>query len=74
GYEVSCCPDAGQIGGYAREVRPQLMFGVPRVWEKIHSRVTAALEALLGRAVEVERRGSLSELGEGKPRRYVSRA
>ena len=38
------------------------------------ARVTAALEALLGRTVEVQRRGSLSDLGEGKPRRYVSRA
>jgi len=38
------------------------------------ARVTAALDALLGRTVEVQRRGSLSELGEGKPRRYVSHA
>lgn len=45
GYEISCCPDPGQIADYAREVQPQLMFGVPRVWEKIHARVTAALSA-----------------------------
>ena len=45
GYEVTCCPDPGQIADFAREVKPQIMFGVPRVWEKIHSRVTAALSA-----------------------------
>jgi long-chain acyl-CoA synthetase len=45
GYEISCCPDPGLIADYAREVQPQLMFGVPRVWEKIHARVTAALSA-----------------------------
>ncbi len=45
GYEVSMCPDAGQIGAYAREVKPQIMFGVPRVWEKIHAGVQAALSA-----------------------------
>jgi long-chain acyl-CoA synthetase len=45
GYEVSCCPDPGQIADYCRDVRPQIMFGVPRVWEKIHSRVLAAISA-----------------------------
>jgi long-chain acyl-CoA synthetase len=45
GYEVTDCPDAGQIAAYAREVRPQIIFGVPRVWEKIHAGVQAALGA-----------------------------
>ncbi len=45
GYEVTSCPDPGQIAAYAREVRPQIMFGVPRVWEKIHAGVQAALAA-----------------------------
>ena len=45
GYEVTTCPDAGQIATYAREVRPQIMFGVPRVWEKIYAGVQAALGA-----------------------------
>ena len=43
GYEVTDCPDPGQIAAYAREVRPQLMFGVPRVWEKVYAGVQAAL-------------------------------
>jgi long-chain acyl-CoA synthetase len=45
GYEVTTCPDPGQIAAYAREVHPQIMFGVPRVWEKIHAGVQAALAA-----------------------------
>jgi long-chain acyl-CoA synthetase len=45
GFEVTTCPDPALIGAYAREVRPQTMFGVPRVWEKIHAGVQAALAA-----------------------------
>jgi long-chain acyl-CoA synthetase len=32
GYEVTTCPEGGQIAAYAREVRPNVLFGVPRVW------------------------------------------
>ncbi len=39
GFEVTTCPDPGQIGAYLREVRPNIVFGVPRVWEKIHAGV-----------------------------------
>ncbi|MGQ0431657.1 MAG: AMP-dependent synthetase/ligase [Microthrixaceae bacterium] len=45
GYDVTTCPDPGQIAAYAREVHPQIMFGVPRVWEKIYAGVQAALGA-----------------------------
>jgi long-chain acyl-CoA synthetase len=45
GYEVTCCPNPGEVALYAREVRPQLMFGVPRVWEKFHAGVMGALAA-----------------------------
>ncbi|MFN8049947.1 MAG: AMP-dependent synthetase/ligase [Acidimicrobiales bacterium] len=45
GYEVTCCPDPSLIANYAREVKPNIMFGVPRVWEKIHAGVTSALAA-----------------------------
>ena len=44
-YEVTTCPEAGQIGAYLREVRPQLAFGVPRIWEKLQAGVEAALGA-----------------------------
>jgi long-chain acyl-CoA synthetase len=45
GYEVSSCPDPGLLSAYLREVRPNIVFGVPRVWEKIHAGVAAALGA-----------------------------
>ncbi len=43
GLEITCCPDPTQIAVYAGEVRPQIMFGVPRVWEKIYSGINAAV-------------------------------
>lgn len=45
GYEVTCCPDPTLFADYAREVHPHIMFGVPRVWEKIYGGVQAALSA-----------------------------
>ena len=45
GYDVTCCPEPGQASAYFRDVRPTLVFGVPRVWEKMHAGVTAALGA-----------------------------
>jgi long-chain acyl-CoA synthetase len=45
GFEVTTCPDPTLIGQYLREVHPQTMFGVPRVWEKIHAGIQAALSA-----------------------------
>jgi long-chain acyl-CoA synthetase len=45
GLEVYCCPDPGLLMTYLKEVRPQLLFGVPRVFEKIYAGVNAALAA-----------------------------
>jgi long-chain acyl-CoA synthetase len=45
GFEVTTCPDPSLIGQYLREVHPQTMFGVPRVWEKLHAGIQAALSA-----------------------------
>jgi len=45
GYEVACCPNPDQLGEYLVQVRPQVLFGVPRVWEKIRARVLAAVSA-----------------------------
>ena len=45
GFEVYCCPDMNQLLGYLKEVKPQLLFGVPRVFEKIYAGVNAALAA-----------------------------
>jgi len=45
GYCVSSCPEPGEVAAYAREVKPHLMFGVPRVWEKFAAGVSAAIHA-----------------------------
>ncbi len=45
GYEVTTCPDPGQIAMFLREVRPNVVFGVPRVWEKIQAGVLASMAA-----------------------------
>ena len=58
GFEVTTCPDASKIGEYARAVRPNVMFGVPRVWEKIYAGVHAAL------AVDAEKEKSFNEAVE----------
>ena len=42
GFTVTCCPDPTQIATYAREVHPEVMFGVPRVWEKVYLGINAA--------------------------------
>ena len=44
-YEVTTCPEAGQIGTYLRDVQPHIVFGVPRIWEKLQAGVMAALGA-----------------------------
>lgn len=38
-YEVTCCRDISALPECLRESRPQVMFGVPRVWEKIKNRI-----------------------------------
>ena len=43
--EVTCCPDPSLVAAYAGDVRPHIMFGVPRVWEKIYGGIQAALAA-----------------------------
>jgi long-chain acyl-CoA synthetase len=43
GYSVYCCPDPNQLSSYLKEVHPEILFGVPRVWEKIYNGVNAAL-------------------------------
>jgi long-chain acyl-CoA synthetase len=43
GYEVTTCPEAGRVASYLPDVRPQIFFAVPRVWEKIHAGVQGVL-------------------------------
>ena len=44
-FEVTTSPDPTAIAAYCRDVRPQSIFGVPRVWEKMHAGVNAVLAA-----------------------------
>ena len=45
GCEIFCCPDFNELASYLTDVRPQLLFGVPRVYEKIYAGVNAVLAA-----------------------------
>jgi long-chain acyl-CoA synthetase len=45
GCEIFCCPDFNELAGYLTDVRPQILFGVPRVFEKIYAGVNAVLAA-----------------------------
>jgi long-chain acyl-CoA synthetase len=45
GFEITTCPDPSLLAGYLGAVRPNSMFGVPRVWEKLYGGVQAALAA-----------------------------
>jgi long-chain acyl-CoA synthetase len=39
------CPSPQEIGRYLSEVRPQFFFAVPRIWEKLHAGLRAAIGA-----------------------------
>jgi long-chain acyl-CoA synthetase len=41
GTEVVTCPDVNLLADYLRDVRPQIFFGVPRIYEKARARLEA---------------------------------
>ncbi len=43
--ELTCCPETSMLAGYTAAVKPNVMIGVPRVWEKFYAGVNAALGA-----------------------------
>jgi long-chain acyl-CoA synthetase len=45
GSVVTTCPDATDLGSYLRDVRPEVFFGPPRVFEKFAAGVRAAVGA-----------------------------
>ena len=45
GCEVTTCPDLAQLGSYLGQTRPHVVFGPPRVWEKLKAGVEAAVAA-----------------------------
>jgi len=51
GYEVTTCPEPNLVAQYLPEVRPEILFGVPRIWEKMQG----AVMAMAGRDPEQQR-------------------
>ncbi|HEV8651311.1 MAG TPA: long-chain fatty acid--CoA ligase [Actinomycetes bacterium] len=72
--QVHFCPEILEVMKYLPEVRPVVFVAVPRLWEKAHAGVAAALAAepderrrkLVARALEVGRKAVRLEQ-EGKP-------
>lgn len=42
--EVWYCPELSEVLDYIQAARPQIFFGVPRVWEKLHARLIAGFD------------------------------
>jgi long-chain acyl-CoA synthetase len=61
GYEITTCPDIRALAWYLGQTRPELFFGVPRTFEKLHAGIRALLaadpdnEAVFDRAIAVGR-------------------
>jgi long-chain acyl-CoA synthetase len=55
GYEVTTCPETGAVAQYFAAVRPQIVFAVPRVWEKVHAGIQVLLAADSEREAEFRR-------------------
>ena len=45
GLDVTTCPETSLLLPHLAHTRPNIAFGVPRVWEKLYAGVTAALAA-----------------------------
>jgi long-chain acyl-CoA synthetase len=43
GLEVACCPDPSLLTTYLGPVKPNIVFGVPRVWEKVYAGLNAMI-------------------------------
>lgn len=45
GVQVTCLADAGRLGEALPRIRPTVVFGVPRVWQKIHTAIRSTVDA-----------------------------
>lgn len=54
GYQITSCPDPNRLAEHLLETRPHLVFGVPRVWEKLRAGVEAVLAADPERAAKFD--------------------
>lgn len=43
GLEVATCPDPSLLTSYLGPVKPNIVFGVPRVWEKVYAGLNAMI-------------------------------
>jgi long-chain acyl-CoA synthetase len=43
GLEVATCPDPSLLTKFLGPVKPNILFGVPRVWEKVYAGLTALI-------------------------------
>ncbi|MEX2269492.1 MAG: AMP-binding protein, partial [Acidimicrobiia bacterium] len=73
-FEVTTCPEPSQVASYLPQVKPEIMFAVPRVWEKIHAGVLALAgadanqQAMLDAALPVgEQESEYRARGEALP-------
>ncbi|MFK7805366.1 MAG: long-chain fatty acid--CoA ligase [Anaerolineae bacterium] len=48
GYKVYFCDNPLQLADYIKEVRPTTFFGVPRVWERFYSGISANMSQATG--------------------------
>ncbi|WP_181778769.1 AMP-dependent synthetase/ligase, partial [Pseudonocardia pini] len=46
GTEVTICPELARLDEFLLAVRPHCLGAVPRTWEKLHARMTTAIESL----------------------------
>lgn len=62
GGEVYLCPDALQMKDYLPLVQPNVLLGVPRVWEKVESALRGILEGSTGFKKKLLKWGLKTEL------------
>jgi long-subunit acyl-CoA synthetase (AMP-forming) len=80
GGEVNFCPDLKQLKDYLLEVKPTMLLGVPRVWEKFQAKMEVGFadapwirQKLLGWARGVEMAAFDQEAKTGRPVESLSR-
>ncbi len=54
GLQITCCSDPRKIMSYLPDVRPQMFFAVPRIWEKLK----AGLETMLAGLPDEQRKST----------------
>lgn len=80
GLEVSTCPETGLLAQYLGAVKPQIVFGVPRVWEKVYGRLTGMIaadpeaaekfNAAIEEAMPLRQKMTMGTASEGEVARY----